>query len=604
MYKKSYASILFLLVLCSCQINDNRSDASSIALTDIKWFYKSVKSGELKEVKVGINLPPQIGLDNDCCSGSYSAEIDLLKMKEKIGLSEKLGILLPATGGLKSIYINGEKEILPHYDYSSVGPIISLNSYPSVLNKLNIVINIEYERNGYAGMWKGDPILGRIQELAIIQQEKLFWQKIVPLFEAIFLFTIFLVFLWLRFKVDEKKHIYNEFVFSLFTWFIFYIFLSGEIRLFLPRFNFMFYFPARALANLALFRLVYVFSDVNLTVIRRISLFYVFLILVQIGVGFFERDDWQVLIFIAMNFMSLYGLYRFYKVKKDIILRVLFFSYTLVVLGFLSDNIKLSEFFIESKLPIPYFDRYSSFQFLLLSIFYLAHQFSEDAITALRVRTAEELSLQAAHDIQSPLAAITVAMKSVSNHQSIPQESKDLVFRAIDRIRSIISSLKEAESRKLNLAVISSKEFLQELVDEKRYQFKSNELVSIQLKIMKFPSSDCIRVDSIEFARVISNLINNAVESAMPNKEIKVIVSIGSNKKVVEISIVDNGRGMDKHLLKVIGQRGTSSGKPGGMGLGVYHAKKQIESWGGKLKIESRVNKGSKVSILLPCKKV
>jgi signal transduction histidine kinase len=570
-------------------------------LNSIEWFYTPIKNGKIQSIKIGTSLYPQLKGDSSCCSGTYSAEIQLPDLINY--LDGQAGILFPSIGGLRKVYIDGQEINLPRADYSSVGPIISLSSNIQVSRKFKIEIDIQYKTQGLAGMWNGTPVFGSVQDLASIRQLKIFWQKLFPLIEAVVFLSFSLIFLWLYFKVKSESSIYIEFSYALFSWALFYLFLSGEVRELSSRFAQVLHFPSWILAHLAIVRLVSIISKLPQTVLRRMSDASIVIILCQIVAGIFFYDKLQIWLCVVMHLMTLYCLSQFRKLKKNLIMKVIYFSYALAMTVYIFDTVKMLAHLYGVIIPLPFLDRYLAFPFLLLSIYYLAYQLSQDAVTALRVRTAEELSLQAAHDIQSPLAAITVAMKGESN-QSMPQESKDLVLRAIDRIRSIISSLKEAEIRKLNFAVISSKEFLQELVDEKRYQFKSNKLVSIQLKIMKLLSGDWVRVDSIEFARVISNLINNAVESAVPNEKIEVIVSIGSSKKVVEISIVDNGRGMTKDLLKVIGQRGASSGKPGGMGLGVYHAKKQIESWGGKLKIESRVNRGSRVSILLPRKEV
>ncbi|MBI4655215.1 MAG: sensor histidine kinase [Elusimicrobia bacterium] len=80
----------------------------------------------------------------------------------------------------------------------------------------------------------------------------------------------------------------------------------------------------------------------------------------------------------------------------------------------------------------------------------------------------------------------------------------------------------------------------------------------------------------------------------------KVEISVGLNEKNVELKIKDNGKGIPKELLSDLGKKGRSSGKEDGSGLGLYHAKTNIERWGGRLTIESEPNKGAEVTITLP----
>lgn len=71
----------------------------------------------------------------------------------------------------------------------------------------------------------------------------------------------------------------------------------------------------------------------------------------------------------------------------------------------------------------------------------------------------------------------------------------------------------------------------------------------------------------------------------------------------VIIQITDNGKGIPQHILSKLGTQEITSGKKeagSGSGLGVMHAKKAIESFGGDFKIESKPNVGTSIKIFLP----
>lgn len=86
----------------------------------------------------------------------------------------------------------------------------------------------------------------------------------------------------------------------------------------------------------------------------------------------------------------------------------------------------------------------------------------------------------------------------------------------------------------------------------------------------------------------LSNIINNAVEAfadSCGNVEVA-LLSIGDE---VQLIVKDNGRGIPPEVLKKIGEKGVTHGKEGttsGSGLGVYHARKTIESCDGVFEIK------------------
>lgn len=105
-------------------------------------------------------------------------------------------------------------------------------------------------------------------------------------------------------------------------------------------------------------------------------------------------------------------------------------------------------------------------------------------------------------------------------------------------------------------------------------------------------------MDSLEFERSVSNLINNAAEASPLGS--KVIIAVNDADKILEILIKDFGKGISAENLKKIGTKGFSSEKENGTGIGVFYAKRFIEDLGGRLNIESSLGEGTKVSIFIP----
>ena len=101
-----------------------------------------------------------------------------------------------------------------------------------------------------------------------------------------------------------------------------------------------------------------------------------------------------------------------------------------------------------------------------------------------------------------------------------------------------------------------------------------------------------------EFLReVLSNIIWNAI---IHSKADKVKIDIKDEGKGVKIFIMDNGIGISDEMKKKIFDMGTKGKNSKGSGLGLYLARKLVESMGGKIKVRDGKKKGTIFEIYLP----
>ena len=109
-----------------------------------------------------------------------------------------------------------------------------------------------------------------------------------------------------------------------------------------------------------------------------------------------------------------------------------------------------------------------------------------------------------------------------------------------------------------------------------------------------------ISADRSELRRVICNLCGNAINYTQEGGE--VTVSLKQQEVDLIFSVKDNGPGIPEEDIPNMFQRfsqGTSKKRSTGTGLGLYLSRQIIESHGGKIWLESFLNKGSEFSFLL-----
>lgn len=109
-----------------------------------------------------------------------------------------------------------------------------------------------------------------------------------------------------------------------------------------------------------------------------------------------------------------------------------------------------------------------------------------------------------------------------------------------------------------------------------------------------------INADKNEIHRVLTNLIGNAIKHSQNINDVK--INIIQNNKDLKVEVIDDGIGLCKTDCERLFNRfsqGTNSKRSASTGLGLYLSRQIIEAHGGKIYVESELNKGSKFTFEL-----
>jgi signal transduction histidine kinase len=226
--------------------------------------------------------------------------------------------------------------------------------------------------------------------------------------------------------------------------------------------------------------------------------------------------------------------------------------------------------------------------------------------------TKSAISAQVSHDIRSPLASLIVIAETT---KGLDESTRVQMRAVVNRIRDVANQLLEKYKKKdvwsgteTQSAVLFSNEpkrveLISELIEstlsQKRLQFIDRKDVQIQ-SVFEEHYDLFVEAQPVEFGRILSNLINNAMEAIDGTGMVAVHVRTLGLQVIIEVC--DSGKGMPVEILAKLGQRGFSQGKEGtesGAGLGVAHAMSTIESWGGTLRYQSEIGKGTQAIISL-----
>ncbi|MEA3558071.1 MAG: hybrid sensor histidine kinase/response regulator [Candidatus Thermoplasmatota archaeon] len=202
-------------------------------------------------------------------------------------------------------------------------------------------------------------------------------------------------------------------------------------------------------------------------------------------------------------------------------------------------------------------------------------------------RSKDELVSILAHDIASPITALSTALELLENgvYGDISEKQKDLfekMQKSLERLEklrkdTLILSRMDSSSIELEKEMLSIGTIVDRSVGELMPILEEKEIhLSIDL-----PDLPRINMDPNRIHQVLDNYISNAIRYSGKGKNIH----IGGEKKdgSIRIWIKDEGRGLDKKELKKVFDRFYRTGKrvKGSTGLGLSIVKSIVELHGG-----------------------
>jgi nitrogen-specific signal transduction histidine kinase len=213
---------------------------------------------------------------------------------------------------------------------------------------------------------------------------------------------------------------------------------------------------------------------------------------------------------------------------------------------------------------------------------------------------------QVAHDIRSPLAVLSTLAKICDNLsekdrltlQSVVGSINDIANDLLNKYKECDDKISIIEEKNQNILVDLA---LQEVINHKINQY-SQSMVSFNYVPDLSHKHTFIRGNASSFSRMISNLVNNAVE-ALQNKEIDRKVTIDSRieNRHVKIGVRDSGVGMTPETVdRIKSNIPIDSSKEGGHGIGLKQIYGALQELKGAMCINSTEGVGTSIVLTIP----
>jgi signal transduction histidine kinase len=205
------------------------------------------------------------------------------------------------------------------------------------------------------------------------------------------------------------------------------------------------------------------------------------------------------------------------------------------------------------------------------------------------------------HDLRAPIASVLglVNLARRENKVDVLREYLNMIGKSAEQQDLFIKDILDL-SRNSRLSVnrdkISWEELINDTFDNLKYSVKDKNIE----RIINIRGKSTFYSDQRRIKVIFNNLISNSIRYAN-GKDPKVEIDVHVNKNMADITIADNGIGIEKPYQKRVFEmfyRATDTNV--GSGLGLYIVKESVERLNGQIILNSEKGQGTRFNINLP----
>ncbi|MEP7372080.1 MAG: ATP-binding protein [Chitinophagaceae bacterium] len=207
------------------------------------------------------------------------------------------------------------------------------------------------------------------------------------------------------------------------------------------------------------------------------------------------------------------------------------------------------------------------------------------------------------HDIKNPLTNLVLA---IEQFKKVPPDDKNkfksllkIVDNALTKMHKLITELTEVRKEEHKYKAEEELLNFEHILEDVRLTLNDN-----IVEAGAFIKSE-ITVSELTFSRrklrtIVYNLVNNAIKFRSPERKPEIVVRTTQDKDFIVISVKDNGIGIDAlNFDAIFSKYYRLENAIEGSGIGLYLVKEIVTGSGGKIELESQVDKGTEFKVYL-----
>lgn len=218
-----------------------------------------------------------------------------------------------------------------------------------------------------------------------------------------------------------------------------------------------------------------------------------------------------------------------------------------------------------------------------------------------RKQYAQDIS----HELRTPITNLQLYIEAIKDGViDVDEQTLSSLLEETQRLEGLVVNLNKSFNDNSEYLKINKKEFdlsqhIKLILDTIKPRLTKLDISLIE----EIKDGVMIYSDKDKISQIIQNLISNAIKAIKEDGLIR--ISLYEDKNNIYIDIKDNGVGISDEKKEVIFERfyridDARNTKTNGHGLGLSITKNFVESLGGKIKLKSKLGKGSTFSVIFP----
>ncbi|MDO8450902.1 MAG: PEP-CTERM system histidine kinase PrsK [Rhodoferax sp.] len=225
---------------------------------------------------------------------------------------------------------------------------------------------------------------------------------------------------------------------------------------------------------------------------------------------------------------------------------------------------------------------------------FLAQMQATEALLEVRKFDAfNRMSAFVVHDLKNIVTQLSLMMKNAKRLGDNPEFQQDMLMtveNSLDRMRQLMLQLREGATPPGTAFGVNLGGIIQRIEAVAAGRGRS-------LEVQLLDAVDA-RGHEERLERIIGHVVQNAFDATDPGG--RVWLQLDRSGGQARIVVGDTGQGMSQDFIRDRLFKPFQTTKQAGMGIGAYESFQYVQELGGRIEVDSELNKGTTVTILLP----
>lgn len=198
------------------------------------------------------------------------------------------------------------------------------------------------------------------------------------------------------------------------------------------------------------------------------------------------------------------------------------------------------------------------------------------------------------HDIKTVIYQMSLLLANADRHAANPEFQKDLlvsVRESVDSMKRILTQINSERMKDRAAAQLDLVALARRMVE---VRLRAGVALRLEAEVEAMP----VQVEETAAGSVINQLLQNAIEVSQDGMEVVVRVHRDGDWGCVDV--IDCGPGMDEEFVREQLFKPLRTTKQAGYGIGMFQARELMRELGGRLLVDSRPGRGTRMTMMFP----